>query len=65
MTQAINATMVAFEDFLENDGKKNVLADLEPLLYCIKVIPCSSAECERGFSAMNNILTNSRWRLLV
>ena len=60
MMQAINATIIAFEDFLDNGGKKSVPVDLEPLLNCIKVIPCSSAECERGFRAMNNILTNSR-----
>ena len=65
MTQAINATIIAFEDFLDNGGKKSVPADLEPLLNCIKVIPCSSAECERGFGAINNILTSRRSRLLV
>ena len=65
MTQAINATIIAFKNFLDNGGKKSVPADLKPLLNCIKVIPCSSAECEKGFSAMNNILTNSRSRPLV
>ena len=65
MTQALNATVIAFEDFLDNGGKKSVPADLEPLLNCIKVIPCSSAECERGFSVMNCILTDSRSRLIV
>ena len=65
MTQVINATIIVFEDFLDNGGKKSVPEDLEPLLNCIKVIPCSSAECEKGFSAINNILTNSRSRLVV
>ena len=63
--KATNATKIAFEDFLDNGRKKSVPADLEPLLNCIKVIPCSLAECERCFSAINNILTNSRSRLLV
>ena len=65
MTQAINTTIIAFEDFLNNGGKKSVPADLETLLNCIKVIPCSLAECKRGFSAMNNILDNSRLLLLI
>ena len=65
MTQAINATIIAFEDFLDNGKKESVPSDLEPLLNSIKVIPCSSAECKRGFSVMNNILTDSRSRPLV
>ena len=65
MTQALNTTIIAFENFLDNGEKESVPADLELLLNCIKVIPCGSAECERGFSAMNNILTNSKSRPLV
>ena len=57
MMQAINATTIALENFLDNDGKKSVSADLELLLNCIKVIPCSPAQCEKSFRAMNNILT--------
>lgn len=65
MTQDLNATVIAFEDYIDNGGKKSVPVDLQPLLNCIKVIPCSSAECERGFSVMNCILTDIRSRLLV
>ena len=65
MTQAINATMITFKDFLDNGGKKSVPADIKPLLNCIKIITCTSAKCERDFSGMNNIPTNSRSRLLV
>ena len=32
---------------------------------CIDVIPCSTAECERGFSCMNIVYTDLRNPLLV
>ena len=28
--------------------------NLKPLLDCVKTLPCSTAECVRGFSAMNS-----------
>lgn len=37
--------------------------EIRPLLKAIDTIPCSSAECERGFSQMNNIVTDHRSRL--
>ena len=43
MTQAINVTIIVFEDFLDNSRKKSVPADLEPLLNWIKAIPSCSA----------------------
>lgn len=39
--------------------------DLKPILTCIRSIPCSSSECERGFSLMNLIVTNLRTSLLI
>ncbi|KAF3856793.1 hypothetical protein F7725_017516 [Dissostichus mawsoni] len=38
---------------------------LKPLIQCMKTIPCSTAECERGFSLMNNICTDRRSTLLL
>lgn len=38
-------------------------AKILPLIKAVKSIPCSSAECERGFSAMNSILTEYRSNL--
>lgn len=44
------------------DGEYNN-AKILPLTKAVKSIPCSSAECERGFSAMNTILTECRSNL--
>ena len=40
-------------------------ADLQPLVNCTHVIPSSTAECERGFSHMNLIVSDTRSMLLV
>ena len=42
-------------------------ADLQPLVNCTHVtrIPSSTAECERGFSHMNIIVSDTRSTLLV
>ena len=53
-----------FCDYYEDLGL-NVPTDLKPLLGCIDVIPCSSSECERGFSQMNIILDEKRNRLTI
>jgi hypothetical protein len=59
------AVMVnAFRDYIDNLGQK-VPSDLLPLLHCTQVLPCSTAECERGFSHMNIILSDTRTKLLV
>jgi hypothetical protein len=57
-------TLSAYRDFLDNGGRK-VPENLMPLMNCYRVIPVSSAECERGFSHMNTIITKSRSRLLI
>ena len=51
-------------DYYEDLGL-NVPTDLKPLLGCIDVTPCSSSECERGFSQMNIILDEKRNRLTI
>ncbi|KAK4875078.1 hypothetical protein RN001_011500 [Aquatica leii] len=53
----------SFRDYLKNNTKNP--KTLIPLMNCTKVIPCSNAECERGFSPMNFITTPTRTRLTV
>lgn len=49
--------------FIENN---ELLPDnFKPILNTIASLPCSTAECERGFSLMNNIITNLRASLLI
>ena len=54
----------AFRDYVDDFGRK-MPDDLQPLVNCTKVIPCSTAECERGFSHMNIIITDTRSKLLL
>uniref|UniRef100_A0A6P7H088 E3 SUMO-protein ligase KIAA1586-like n=1 Tax=Diabrotica virgifera virgifera TaxID=50390 RepID=A0A6P7H088_DIAVI len=53
-----------FRDYIEANSPSRIPKDLIPLLNCTKLIPCSSSECERGFSLMNQIMTDLRTRLL-
>ncbi|KAK0147671.1 E3 SUMO-protein ligase KIAA1586 [Merluccius polli] len=53
-----------FRDFIESTGDATP-DDLRPLMNCTKVIPCSTAECERGFSEMNLVITPTRTKLLI
>jgi len=48
----------SFRDFKDNGGKK-ILNDLKPLFRCLRTLPASNADCERGFSEMNLIMTPS------
>lgn len=59
----ISKTVIAYRDYLDNS--RRVPDGLQELLNCTKIIPCSSADCERGFSSMNNIITPSRNTLTV
>lgn len=43
----------------------NLIEELKDINILIKTFPCSTAECERGFSLMNNICTDLRSRLLI
>jgi hypothetical protein len=47
------------------EDRQHIPQDLQPILRCIDTIPCSTAECERNFSLMNDILTDTRSSLLV
>ena len=57
-------TRDAFCDFKDNGGTK-IPMRLQPLINCANVIPCSTAECERGFSLMNIIMSPERSTLLI
>ena len=46
-------------DYIENGGKRIPL-ELKQLLLASELIPVSTAECERGFSAIHQILTTTR-----
>ena len=54
----------AFRDFVDNIGRREP-AELKPLVNCTQVIPCSTAECERGFSHMNIIVSDTRSNLTI
>jgi len=58
------STRDAYCDYKDSGGKQITQA-LKPLMHCVKTIPVSTAECERGFSAMNLIATDLRSVLLV
>jgi len=57
--QAVNG----MRDFLEHPHSEP--ESLKPLIRCMQTIPCSTAECERGFSLMNNVCTDKRSTLLL
>lgn len=50
-----------FRDLVENHTI--IQKVLIPLFNCTKLIPCSTADCERGFSLMNVTITPTRSRL--
>jgi hypothetical protein len=52
-------------DYIDNTDSDEEPLALHPILTCIRSIPCSSSECERGFSLMNTIDTELRTTLLV
>lgn len=47
------------------EDSKSIPDDLKPLLRTLSTLPCSTAECERGFSIMNNIITDLRASILI
>ncbi|GBN73830.1 E3 SUMO-protein ligase KIAA1586 [Araneus ventricosus] len=54
----VNETKNSYRDYLENSSV--VPKELIPLMNCSSLIPCSSSECERGFSQMNIMVTPTR-----
>jgi hypothetical protein len=57
-------TVNAYRDYVDDIGRREP-PDLKPLMNCMLVVPCSTAECERGFSHMNIIVSDKRNSLLV
>jgi hypothetical protein len=57
-------TVNAFRDYVDDIGRREP-PDLKPLLNCMHLVPCSTAECERGFSLLNIIVSDARCNLLV
>ena len=55
----------SFRDFVDNIGRREPADHLKPLVNCTQVIPCSTAECERGFSHMNIIVSDTRSNLTI
>uniref|UniRef100_A0A3Q2GLD7 HAT C-terminal dimerisation domain-containing protein n=1 Tax=Cyprinodon variegatus TaxID=28743 RepID=A0A3Q2GLD7_CYPVA len=49
----------------ETEDQSREPENLKPLITCMQTIPCSTAECERWFSLMNNICTDKRSSLLL
>jgi hypothetical protein len=54
----------AYCDYKDSGGK-HIASELKTLMNCVSTIPCSTAECERAFSAMNVIATDIRSTLLI
>ena len=53
----------AMTTLVENDGLSNVFPNLAKLALIALLIPSSTADCERGFSALKRIKTSLRNRL--
>ncbi|KAL5237572.1 hypothetical protein ACI65C_004982 [Semiaphis heraclei] len=52
-------TIRGFREFKDTKDSSQI-NDLHPLLTAVRKIAISSSECERSFSAMNNIVTSKR-----
>lgn len=55
--------VLGMRDFI--DDRNTIPPGLKKLYLCLKTLPCSTAECERGFSLMNIIATELRSVLLI
>jgi len=58
-----HASIQGMRDFIDNSNE--LPSKLKPLKNCILSLSCGTAECERGFSAMNLIVTKLRTLLTV
>ena len=54
------AVVRSFREYVFAGGNQSNLGEVSQLLQAINLIPVQTAECERGFSAMNRILTPQR-----
>jgi len=57
-------TKDAFREFKESKGTV-VTPEFRKLLFAIDMVPVSTAACEQGFSAVNDICSPLRWLLTV
>lgn len=62
-----NAAMRGMRKFIDNkDSYADTVPDqLKELVRAVKTLPVSTAECERGFSALNKVITSKRSKLSV
>lgn len=60
----VRQSVRAFREYRDNGGKRTPV-DLKPLVLAVDTIPVCTAECERGFSQMNLIISPSRNSLSV
>jgi hypothetical protein len=60
----VNSAINGFREYKENLGQ-SVPKPLEPVLKASETLIVSTAECERAFSAMNDILSDNRNRLKI
>jgi hypothetical protein len=54
----------AFRDYVDA-GRRRSPSELQSLVNCTHIIACTTAECERGFSHMNIIISDTRSQLLI
>ena len=59
-----NSIRDGYCDFKDSGGRQ-ITRKLKPLLNAISTIPCSTSECERGFSCMNIIMSDLRSTLRI
>ena len=64
LKQHFQNVLMPTEIYIANGGRF-IPEDLNEIISYHRIIACSTAECERGFSSMNLIVTNLRSRILV
>lgn len=53
-----------FREYLDNGGEE-IPTRLQPLITASEAVPVTTAECERGYSCMNNVMTRERSSLAI
>lgn len=56
--------LLSYSDFKDNQGRR-IPTQLKPLFLCLRTLPASSADCERGFSEMNLVISPTRSSLSI